>query len=82
MIERRKKGFKAPSQKDLESIDEDKPFRQFLRKVIICTEMGYDEAALDGIKEKPVELKFKSKYLEMLNSVVHELLTEKRMQHL
>lgn len=66
----------------MKEIEDDSQFRLFLQKVIVCTEKGYNEMALEKIKKKPFELKYKSNYLEMLNQVVHELLIEKKMQHL
>lgn len=67
---------------DVQYIYDTPDFCKFLQSVIVCTEAKYNENALKQVLKKPKECRKGGSYLNMLSSLVVELLKEQKIHHL
>jgi hypothetical protein len=68
--------FSIPSKENLKIIQNDKNFRSFLQKVIVCTEEGYKQEEFEKMAAHPHTLEHKEDYNSLLVKVIEELLRE------
>jgi hypothetical protein len=68
--------------REFESIDRDTALNRFLHSVILCTEAGYDDRALNEAVAKPVSERLAASIPDLLNGCIRELLQAGRKEHL
>ena len=57
-------------------------FRDWLSKVIVCTEQNYDTKKLEKIVKTEPTFHYREKYMELLSDVIKELLSENKQNKL
>ena len=75
-------GAVTPSSDSLSFVKEDRNFRNFLQKVIVCTEPGYRPQTLESLAKEPARREYSDKYMELLSDIIKELLQEKKQHKL
>jgi hypothetical protein len=65
----------VPKAADVNWIKKDAKFKDFLNRVIVCTEPGYKDNLEEMVKEEP-QYHYADKYMELISDVIKELLQE------
>lgn len=69
-------GSHVPSQKSVQRIKNDRAFRNFLSRVIVCTEPGYVPSQLETIAREPPKSEYAERYMDLISDIIKELLRE------